>query len=191
MADQNCKLPKPIKLKSCRECGRHFTPFSTTQVVCSQLCSVLYVKAKTAQKEKQQRTISRRELNNNDIKLQKAKAQAVFNRFIRLRDRDFPCISCGRFHTGQYHAGHYRTVGANPELRFNESNCHKQCSPCNNHLSGNIVNYRVGLIDRIGLAQVEELEGPHTAKKYTLDELKELQAKYKNLIKELDNAKND
>jgi len=45
-------------------------------------------------------------------------AQSEFNKYIRLRDAKEPCISCGRFHTGQYHAGHYLTVGAKPELRF-------------------------------------------------------------------------
>ena len=70
-------------------------------------------------------------------------AQSEVNRYVRLRDKDLPCISCGRFHNGQYHAGHYRTVGSAPELRFELSNIHKQCAPCNNHLSGNIVNYRL------------------------------------------------
>ncbi|MEF3019469.1 recombination protein NinG, partial [Pseudomonas aeruginosa] len=45
-------------------------------------------------------------------------AQQAFNEFIRLRDAYQPCISCGRHHDGQYHAGHYRTVAASPELRF-------------------------------------------------------------------------
>ncbi|EIM3171206.1 recombination protein NinG, partial [Escherichia coli] len=56
-------------------------------------------------------------------------AQQAFNAFIRYRDRDLPCISCGRHHEGQYHAGHFRTTGAHPELRFDEDNCHKQCAP--------------------------------------------------------------
>jgi len=109
----------------------------------------------------------------------------VFNRFIRLRDADQPCISCQRFHSGQYHAGHYRTVGANPELRFDERNVHKQCAPCNNHLSGNIINYRTGLLQKVGREVVEWLEGPHEAKHYTIDELKQLIAHYKLKCKEI------
>ncbi|MBW5405927.1 recombination protein NinG, partial [Morganella morganii] len=58
-------------------------------------------------------------------------AQTAFNAYIRERDKDLPCISCGRHHTGQYHAGHYRTTKAMPELRFDEDNVHKQCSACN------------------------------------------------------------
>lgn len=113
-------------------------------------------------------------------------AQIAFNRFIRLRDFDQPCISCGRYHSGQYHAGHYRTVGSHPELRFNELNCHKQCSVCNNHKSGNIVEYRLNLIQRIGSDKLDWLEGPHEAKKYTIDELKEIKKTYTKKARELE-----
>ena len=115
-------------------------------------------------------------------------AQKNFNKFIRERDKADPCISCGKHHVGQYHAGHYKSVGGNPEsLRFNEDNCHKQCSICNNHLSGNIGNYRVNLIKKIGLDAVEKLEGPQKLKKYTIEDIKEIKEiyrdKYKALIK--------
>jgi len=106
-------------------------------------------------------------------------AQTEFNKFIRLRDSSLPCVSCGRHHSGQYHAGHYRTVGGNPELRFEELNCHKQCSVCNNHKSGNIVEYRIILAGRISSEKLAWLEGPHDAKKYTIEQLKEIKAKYR------------
>jgi hypothetical protein len=112
-------------------------------------------------------------------------AQAAFNRFIRLRDHDKPCISCGRNHQGQWHAGHYRSVGACPELRFEELNVHKQCAPCNDHLSGNIVEYRRGLIERIGIDLVEWLEGNRDAKKYTIEEIKAIKAEYTSKANEL------
>ena len=106
-------------------------------------------------------------------------AQAEFNKFIRLRDADQPCISCGRFHSGQYHAGHYLTVGAKPELRFDEDNCHKQCAPCNNHLSGNLVSYRVSLINKIGIERVERLEGPHDLPNWTIEQIQEIRKHYR------------
>jgi len=112
-------------------------------------------------------------------------AQTEFNRYIRLRDGKLPCISCCRHHTGQYHAGHYRTVGGHPELRFNEDNCHKQCSVCNNHKSGNIVEYRINLKARIGVDRIEWLEGPHEAKKYTVEQLKQIKADYRLKANEL------
>lgn len=113
-------------------------------------------------------------------------AQKWFNKFIRLRDSSKPCISCGRNHKGQYHAGHFLTTGAHPELRFEELNCHKQCSVCNNHLSGNLINYRINLIKKIGIEKVEWLEGPHEAKHYTIDDLKEIIKTYKAKCKKLE-----
>ena len=100
------------------------------------------------------------------------KAQTAFNKYVRQRDAKEPCISCGRFHDGQYHAGHYKSVGSSPELRFNELNNHKQCAPCNNHLSGNIVNYRPRLIEKIGLEKVEWLEKHHKPAKLSIDDIK-------------------
>jgi hypothetical protein len=138
------------------------------------------------------------QIERREIKIRKEKlksradhlreAQAVFNEWIRLRDAALPCVSCGRFHEGQWHAGHYRTVGANPELRFNPDNVHKQCAPCNNHKSGDIVNYRINLVRRIGLERVEILEGPHKAQRYTIEDLKTMKADYRALIRELKGA---
>jgi hypothetical protein len=112
-------------------------------------------------------------------------AQSAFNKFIRTRDAGQPCISCGRHHNGQWHAGHYLSTGARPELRFDERNVHLQCAPCNNHLSGNIVLYRQGLIAKLGLAVVEELEGPHEPKHYSIDDLREIKARYTALARQL------
>jgi hypothetical protein len=112
-------------------------------------------------------------------------AQTAFNSYIRERDKDLPCISCQRNHSGQYHAGHYRTTKAAPELRFNESNVHKQCSVCNNHLSGNILEYRINLINHLGIEVVEWIEGKHEPKKYSIDDLKSIKEEYKLKLKEL------
>lgn len=112
-------------------------------------------------------------------------AQTVFNQYIRLRDKDLPCISCQRYHQGQYHAGHYLTVGARPELRFNPLNVWRQCSACNLHLSGNLINYRINLIKKIGLTEVEKLEGPHEPLKLSIDDIKALIAEYRAKVKEL------
>lgn len=112
-------------------------------------------------------------------------AQAVFNKWVRLRDADQPCISCGRFHTGKYDAGHYRSTGSNPALRFEPLNVHKQCVPCNQHKSGNVIEYRIRLLARIGEEKVNWLEGPHEPKHYTIDDLKAIKAKYAALVKEM------
>jgi len=112
-------------------------------------------------------------------------AQQAFNQWIRLRDADLPCISCGRHHEGQYHAGHYRTVASAPELRFEPLNVHKQCAPCNNHKSGDIVNYRANLLIKIGHLYTSWLEGPHEPKRYTIEDLKAITAEYRAKVREL------
>jgi hypothetical protein len=112
-------------------------------------------------------------------------AQAVFNAWIRYRDKGEPCISCGRHHTGQIHASHYRSVGACPELRFEPLNVWASCAPCNNHLSGNIVEYRIRLVEKIGLERVEWLESKHEPKKYTIADAIAIKALYKAKLKEL------
>jgi hypothetical protein len=114
-------------------------------------------------------------------------AQVLFNRYIRLRDELLPCVSCGRFHNGKWNAGHYRPVGGRSgnALRFNEDNCHKQCEPCNSHLSGALSDYRIELVRRIGKEKVEWLEGPHDHKKYTIEEIEAIKKEYRQKIKNL------
>jgi hypothetical protein len=146
--------------------------------------------------EKQRKSFAQRE--RRDIKVRKEKiksraqhlkdAQTAFNAWIRERDVGLPCVSCGRHHNGQWHAGHYRTVGGNPELRFEPLNVWRQCAPCNNHKSGDIVNYRIELVKRIGAEAVEWLEGPHEPKKYTVEQLKAMTAEYRAKTRELKRA---
>lgn len=186
-------MNKP-KRKKCKQCGELFQPLRQMQSCCSPKCAVEYVKDKdnrknvieSAQKEdRKQAKAKLRQLGKSDRSKAEKAAQAAFNKYIRERDKDLPCISCGRHHEGQYHAGHYKTRGAHKELALNELNCHKQCAPCNNHLSGNLVNYRVNLIEKIGLDRVEWLEGPHEPKKYAVDELWAIEKQYKQKLKEL------
>lgn len=177
-------------------CEVTYTPFNSLQKCCYNPKCVM------ANHRKQEDKKQLREAKRERQELKKAKervktrgewlkeAQAAFNKFIRLRDSEEPCISCGRFHKGQYHAGHYLTVGAHPELRFEELNNNKQCAPCNNHLSGNLVNYRINLIKKIGLDKVEWLEGPHDPKHYTIDDIKEIKDKYNKLARELERKAN-
>jgi len=177
-----------MKQKTCRVCKEKFEPERFAQGVClpPKNCVFEYANKKTAAKIKNQNAKQKREFKANDKPLRAKEAQKAFNAYIRARDNKEPCISCQRFHEGQFHAGHFKTAGGNPELRFEELNCHKQCAPCNNHLSGNVGEYRINLINKIGLEQVEWLEGPHELKKYTASDYKEIEMKYKKELKELE-----
>ena len=84
------------------------------------------------------------------------KATIVFNAFIRKRDEGQPCISCGQMAVLQ--AGHYYSAGSFPNLRFKEKNTNGQCEWCNCFKGGNLDKYREGLINKIGLEEVGELD---------------------------------
>lgn len=167
--------------KKCKVCQGEFYPISTTHKACSLKCAIVLVKpqvdAKVKKVERKKAAEDKERVKSRSKHLQEA--QQAFNAFIRERDKDLPCISCGRHHNGQYHAGHYLSVGSTPELRFNELNVHKQCSVCNNHLSGNHIKYRSSLIKRIGEDHVLWLEGPHSPLHLDIEQIKAIKEVYR------------
>jgi len=177
------EVHRPVK--KCRNCKSEFEPFQTTQPACSPSCALALVRAKKAKAYKQTTRKMRKEFNENDRGYQLKKCQQQFNAYIRARDAGKPCISCQKNSGAKMNAGHYLSVGAHPELRFDPLNCHLQCEACNSFLSGNVARYRINLIDRIGLEAVERLEGPHEPKKYTIDEIIEIKERYKAKLKAL------
>lgn len=178
--------PGPRKIR-CKVCRVQFVPNPPWLRHCSPDCgAVLAVQLLAKQKQKAQRV--ERAADKAKLKTRAdwlREAQAVFNAYVRERDRDQPCISCGRFHKGSYDAGHYRSVGAQPALRFNETNVHKQCVPCNQHRGGNIVEYRIRLIDKIGSVSVEWLESEHAPLKLDIPSIQAIKATYTAKLREL------
>lgn len=177
-------MDSTLKNKKCAHCKTEFQPFRPLQKVCSPKCATEIVRIAREKQERKDTRERKEKLKTRSDWLKEV--QVEFNRYIRARDKSEPCISCGRFHQGQWHAGHYRSVAAAPNLRFDENNVHKQCAPCNNHKSGNIVEYRIRLVAKIGIEEVQIIESDNKAKHYTIEELKELKAYYRNKWKELD-----
>ena len=176
-------MTKPPRQKKCKVCREPFKPFASTHVACSLACALALAKESAAKERRAEYKAAKERLKTRGDYLKEC--QQAFNAWIRERDYAEPCISCGRHHTGQYHAGHYLTVGAHPELRYHPDNCHKQCAPCNNHLSGNIVEYRKGLLAKIGPERLEWLEGKHEPVKYAIDEIKEMTKHFRAEAKRL------
>lgn len=186
--------PKPLNRK-CKICGEKFKTNFFNVRWCSPECGtklarILVDKEKLKRKQAQDKKAREKVKETKERLKPRSKwlndAQTVFNQFIRLRDKDLPCISCGRYHRGQYHAGHYRSVGAAPELRFHEDNVHKQCSACNKHKSGNITEYRINLVRKIGTEKVDFLERKnHPPLKLDVDEIKDLIRIYRAKIREV------
>lgn len=172
-------------------CDVKFTP-KIGQKVCCWQCG-LAVADRPANQQKARKAIDQRERREIKVRKEKLKsradhikdAQQAVNEYVRWRDRELPCVSCGRFHDGQWHAGHYRSAGGHPELRFEPLNIWRQCAPCNTHKSGDLVNYRIELVKRIGLEKVEWLEGPHEPLKLDIEGIKAITAKFRAMTREL------
>lgn len=180
--------PKACAVKACRA---KFVPAQPFQTWCSPDCGVLIARAKReksiAARAKRERVEIKAAKERIKTKAEHAKdAQRAFNEFIRLRDAGQPCISCGTTADVQYCAGHFRTVGACPELRFEPLNVNRQCNKnCNLEKSGNVLEYRIRLAQKIGAEKLAWLEGPHEPKRYTVADLKEIKATYRAKVREL------
>ncbi len=188
--------------KKCRApgCGKPFHPTMTTQRVCSPACALAMAKdpklqkvaAKAITKQKRQDLQERREkLKTKGEHLREA--QQAFNAYIRERDRlaGYACISSGKpldWNGNAVDAGHYRSTGAAPHLRFDENNCHAQSKHDNRYLSGNVAEYRLGLIQRISLAAVEALEADQAPRRYTIEDLQAIKALYRQKLRDLKRA---
>jgi hypothetical protein len=153
--------------------------------VCSPRCAVKSVKA---QKSAERQEFKRRKDDAKPRSQWLKEAQAAYNAWIRARDAGKPCICCGKLSTGptrggEWDAGHYRSTGSAPHLRFDEANCHAQLKQCNRYGAGRAVDYRLGLIARLGLSEVERLESDQTVRKYTIPELKAIRDDYRARLK--------
>lgn len=187
------KSKQAIKQKKCVSCLKLFIPFQSMQKACSPACALKYAREqarKREEKEHYRQTKRLKESLKTKPELTK-EAQTEFNKYIRLRDHDKPCISCEKVPSinvltgGIWDCGHYLSIGAAPELRFNELNAHKQCKQCNRDLSGNPIKYRINLIKKIGIEKVEYLEGPHSMPNWTHNELRSIKIKYRTKYNEL------
>lgn len=178
-----------LKQRTCanKGCKVKFTQFNSIQTWCSPKCGQEIAQAKVKINYKKETTRLKKELNDNSRPYQIKKAVEACNKYIRARDSHQPCISCGTTKPVQYCAGHLKTAGGHPELRFNELNIHKQCNKhCNMELSGNIGAYRPALINRIGIEKVEWIEGPHKPQNLTIDDIKGVIWWYKLKLKLLE-----
>jgi hypothetical protein len=172
-------LQPSFKQKTCAHCASKFIPQRAMQSVCSPICAARKVKSDKAK--------GRAELRGRKAAIKPrskwlAECQAIVNKYVRLRDMraGHGCISCGarpdaKF-GGAMDAGHFRSVGSAPHLRFYLPQIALQCVKCNRYLSGNAVEMRRGLIARLGLAKVETIEAMQGVAKWDVAYLQRLKA---------------
>lgn len=179
--------PASTRQRKCKVCSTPFTPFSSTSKVCGVACAVELGSQIKAKKERAETKVRKEALKTRSDYMKEA--QVAFNAYIRARDFNFPCICCGKplgesAIGGGFDCGHFRSVGSAPHLRFDERNAHGQRKQCNRYGAGRAVDYRIGLIARIGIEAVEALEADNEPRKWTIEELKAIRATYKAKLKQ-------
>lgn len=177
-----------LKERTCRYCKARFVPPARHPGVrvCSEGCGIALAEKMRAKIERANASAARAETRQALERIKPRaqwmkEAQAAVNRYVRLRDKDKGCVSCDRPATwdGQWHASHFRSVGAASAVRFNLWNIHKACSVCNHHLSGNIAGYMPRLVEKIGPQKVEWLQQQNHVVRYEIEYLKRLKSVFK------------
>ncbi|MDM0024096.1 recombination protein NinG [Variovorax saccharolyticus] len=184
-------LTATLKPKACAFCKSAFMPVRPMQRVCSPTCARRTVEA---DKKAEKAQIKARKRDLETVPQLIKEAQHEFNAYRRLADKiaGHPCISCGRpLNWGteggshQVDCGHYRSTGSASHLRFDEDNAHAQCVNCNRYGAGRAVDYRLGLIARIGLERVERLEAANDVVKWDRDTLRQIKTIYRAKLRDL------
>lgn len=166
-------------------CVKTFIPFRPMQSVCGPVCARRKVEAAKKQERTQDRE-KREKLKRRKDWLDEC--QTIVNKYVRLRDRHLGCCSCDKPATwdGQWHASHFRSVGAASAIRFHLWNIAKSCSVCNNHLSGNLASYRPRMIKKLGEEKVAWLDSQNQVVRYDIVYLKRLKAVMAKKVRRLE-----
>lgn len=120
----------------------------------------------------------------NKIRALKKRAWRAISVYIRQRDPW--CVTCGQNATRD--CGHYRhnsernqELGGNA-LWYDERNLNGQCVSCNKWHSGALDRYAIYLQAKHGYGILEEIQRLYTTpKKWTVEEIQALTAKYEGL----------
>lgn len=119
----------------------------------------------------------------------KSRAWKAFAEYIRTRDKI--CITCSGKTTESGHFLHTTDKASNPNLGgnqiwFNEKNVNGQEGACNRYKSGNLAEYAVKIEEKWGEGTIKELyKLRNTPRKWTIEELLDIEVKYKSLLETL------
>ena len=168
----------------CKNCKEKFEPIRFNHKFClKDECIKAFVEEVKTNQWKTTKKRMKEDLKTLQDWLKEA--QTIFNKYIRLRDMGLVCLSCQQT-PKKKNAGHYYSSGGHSNVRFDEDNVHLQCEHCNTFLSGNLLNYQIGIQKKIGAQKLLELqERAHLTKKWTIDELKEIIQTYKTKVRQL------
>ena len=174
--------------KVCKTCRTRFHPEPPGAVTCGAECAESFAVSKRGKAEKVKAIKEKKETKEALNKLKSkgkliAEAQTAFNAFIRARDTGMPCICCGREMGpqrpgGSIDAGHYLSRGSSAHLSFDERNVHAQRKDCNRPGGAKRAQFRAGMINRIGLVELEALECDQVSRHYSKDDYLQIKQTY-------------
>jgi hypothetical protein len=173
--------------KKCRHCKQYFRPDKPLQHYCLKPeCVEEWVRVAREKEWKQRKAKLKHDLKSWQDWYNEA--LKWFNKYIRVRDKDKPCVSCGaKAGTYKITSGHYFPQGTYRNIGLDERNSHAQCwYNCNSSKSGNLAEYYPELIRRIGQDGYDDLVRlKNEDRKFTIEELKEKIEEFKYKIKQL------
>jgi len=188
-------MAKTVKDRTCKCCKNSFTPYKTTDVVCSVRCAIVLAKVKVEKDNKKAANDSLKLLKerfkdkHKKLSEYESEAKKAFQKWVRMRDDGLPCISCGTLISKPFwDGGHFKKAELFSGVIFNEDNCHRQCRKCNYFMNGNELAYRERLVIRIGNERVEALEllaNETRTHKYTREDYVRIKKDYEDRIKKL------
>ena len=174
------------------ELMREWCDEQTSKRIKREISKTKQVAAKTVKANKKAVT----ELNRKTITWQHKQTHTVFNQLRRLQefkwfsDRGLEpvCTSCGKpLGNDQWCNGHVTSVGSNGRLRYDFMNSYLQHNNrCNKNLSGDVRNFKKGLIIRFGeeegLAIVDYCEKYNSQITRTWQDIEELRKEFNKEI---------
>lgn len=184
--------------RRCKQCGDSFLALkgeirSFCSVDCGfKLANKNIKKAKQMAYKNKTRELKKKKEADKSLKRLCVELQVLVNKYIGLRDKGKPCISCGAL-AGE--SGHFYSIGSKYQcsrFRFNLINIHRQCGYCNQHLSGNPLEYRKGLIERYGESYLDDIEefkrmaDSGEEKRLTKEEVRSMKTEFRLMIKEIE-----
>ena len=165
-----------------------YSKWLTTSKEGNEKLSKSILKAQKPRKELERAKRDRKE--NSSLGTLIKNTATICHKYIRLRDKYKPCISCLEPWNDTHQAGHYYKAELFSTIKLHELNINGQCVGCNIRKDGNESLYRVNLPQRIGEDKFKELNDlalldkklNHKWDRTTLEEIRNY---YKLKIKEL------
>lgn len=179
-----------IRKKKCSICGEKFTPYKSTQRVCSPKCAIEHTNLKKAENTAGLNRMRNEKESEESLAQLTKQTQILVNKYIRARDKGKPCISCDVKWNNRFQACHRFDVKQHNGLRFDFFNIFGGCPKCNIWENGNYQQYDLRLPNRIGEEEYQKLHKrakialriPYS---WTKRELRQVQKQVKELIKSL------